>query len=68
MAAGKRVNEFSRDYPLWYYARSRETCLARARRAGRARRLDVDAEPQVRVNLATGKVTLTWPQPVEAAA
>lgn len=66
MAAGKKVNEFSREYPLWYYERSPEACVRSARVAGRRRRLDVDGEPRVRIR--DGKVTLTWPQSVEAMA
>lgn len=62
MAAGKKVNEFSREYPLWYYERSADTCLRTARAAGRRRRKDVDGNPIVRIR--NGKVTLTWPQPV----
>lgn len=66
MAAGRRVNEFSREYPLWYYERSAETCIRSARVAGRRARKDVDAEPRVRIR--DGKVTLIWPQPVESMA
>jgi hypothetical protein len=66
MAAGKRVNEFSQTYPLWRYERFPTACVESARAAGRRRRLDVDGEPRVRIR--GGKVTLTWPQPVEAIA
>lgn len=65
MAAGKKVNEFSREYPLWYYERSPDACHRSARAAGRRRRKVVEGEPRVRIR--DGKVTLTWPQPVEAA-
>lgn len=66
MAAGRRVNEFSREYPLWYYAKQPDTCVRTARAAGRRLRKNVDGEPRVRI--LGGKVTLTWPQPVEAMA
>jgi hypothetical protein len=66
MAAGKRVNEFSQSFPVWYYERSPEACVRSARAAGRRRRKAVDGEPRVRIR--GGKVTLIWSQPVEAMA
>jgi hypothetical protein len=66
MAAGKRVNEFSREYPQWYYEKHPDTCVRTAKAAGRRRKLNVDGEPRVRIR--DGKVTLTWPQPVESMA
>lgn len=66
MVTKTAANEFSQSFPLWYYERSPEACVRSARAAGRRRRKDVDGEPRVRVR--NGKVTLTWPQPVEAMA
>jgi hypothetical protein len=66
MAAGKRVTEFSQTYPLWRYERFPAACVESARDTGRRRRKHVDGEPKVRIR--AGKVTLTWPQPVEAIA
>lgn len=64
MAVGRRVNEFSQTYPLWYDERSPEACVRSGRAADRRERLNVDAEPKVRIR--NGQVALTWPQPVEA--
>jgi hypothetical protein len=66
MAAGKRVNEFSHIVPLWFYEKSPDTAVRTAKAAGRRHKRNVDGEPRVRIR--DGKVTLTWPQPVEAMA
>lgn len=66
MAAGRKVNQFSQSFPIWRYERFPAACVESARAAGRRSRKHVDGEPRVRIR--NGKVVLTWPQPVEAAA
>lgn len=66
MVTKTAANEFSQSFPLWYYERSADTCIRSARAAGRRRRKQVDGEPRVRI--LGGKVTLTWPQPVQSLA
>lgn len=66
MAAGKKVNEFSQTYPLWRYEQFPGACVSSALDAARRRRIHVEGNPVVRIR--AGKVTLTWPLPVEAMA
>jgi hypothetical protein len=66
MSAGRRALAYTRDFPIWRYARFPVACVESARTDARRRGYHVDGEPQVRLH--ADKVTLTWPQPVEAAA